>query len=229
MSKSKLRWPIIVGTLFVVYTVISFALPLTMNGVFWLSYLATVLAIFAQLYFAKVAFLDAKSIQSKFYGFPIIRIGAIYLTLQVVAGLVFMVLATVIPVWVPIIIYVVLIAFALIGTISAETMREEIQRQDEKLRVNVSTMRSLQSQANSLVGLCKDDDLQKKVKAFAEELRYSDPVSSEKTETLEMELAALIGDLQNAVIENDMTSVDALLGKLTVALAERNRVCKLGK
>lgn len=229
MIKFSKNIPVIIFTLFVVYSVIAFALPFSMNVVFWLSYIASVLALFAQLHIFNVAFVNSKSIQSKFYGFPMIRIGAIYLGLQLVFGFIFMVLSTIVPVWIPVIVYVVLIAFAIIGTISAETMREEIQQQDVKLKVEVATMRSLQSQVNALVGLCKDEVLLKKVEELAQELRYSDPVSSAESQVLENELTALVGDLQSSIIDENLDDATELLEKLFITLVERNRICKLGK
>ena len=117
-----------------------------------------------------------------------------------------------------------------------------IQHQDEKLKKNVSVMRTLQSKVNRLPALCDDPNIQKQVSALAEELRYSDPVSSEVPSEYtqatvsvqdelqtEADLTAAIEDLQQAILDGDKVAVMALCRKATVLLAERNRLCKLNK
>lgn len=89
-------------------------------------------------------------------------------------------------------------------------------------------MRSLQSQANQLIGQTSGN-VQKSIEKFAENLRYSDPVSSEETAQAEADLLALVNDLQTAVVEADEASALTLCRKAEAVLAERNRLCKLGK
>ena len=49
-------------------------------------------------------------------------------------------------------------------------------------------------------------------------------------ETVEnTELAALLDDLQSAVMEKDFSGAQTLCGKTELCLAERNRLCKLNK
>ena len=117
---------------------------------------------------------------------------------------------------------------AAVGFIAADAMRDEVERQDVQLKKDVSAMRALQSKVNGIVGLC-GADIRPEVTKLAEELRYSDPVSSEALAEIEAELTAYADELQAAVVDGDNASARELCRKISVTLLERNRLCKLNK
>lgn len=227
MSKNKLRFYIVAAAVFVAFTVISFAVPFAKNGAFWVAYIFAVLAIAAQVYVYPKAF-DGASAKSKFYGFPIARISTIYLAVQLVLSLVVMATTKWVPAWIPACVFVVALCAAVAGFVSVDTMREEIERQDVKLKKDVTLMRSLQSKINVLPAQCSGETA-KALEKLAEDIRFSDPVSGEATADVETELSALIDELQQAVIDADEAAVLTLCRKAAVTLNERNRICKLNK
>ena len=89
-----------------------------------------------------------------------------------------------------------LLALAVVGCITVDAMRDEIIRQDGALKKNVGNMRELQSLSTALVGQCGDEALKPMLQKMADEFRYSDPVSSEKTQELEEDMKAQMGDIQ---------------------------------
>lgn len=226
--KNQIRGWIVLAVFFIIDSVIAFALPFAHTGVFWLSYIFSVIAIAVQIYVIKVAFCKEKSVKSKFYGFPVANVGVIYMLVQLVLGLVFMALAARVPMWLPVVLYVVLLGTAAVGFIAADAMRDEVERQDVQLKKDVSAMRALQSKVNGIVGLC-GADIRPEVTKLAEELRYSDPVSSEALAEIEAELTAYADELQAAVVEGDSASARELCRKISATLLERNRLCKLNK
>ena len=226
--KNRVRSWIVLAVIFIVETVIAFALPFSHTGVFWISYLFSVVAIAVQVYVLQVAFYKEKTVKSKFYGFPVANVGVIYMLVQLVAGFVFMALAMTVPMWVPVVLYTILLGAAAIGFISADAMRDEVERQDVQLKKDVSAMRTLQSKINGIVGIC-NSDIRPDVEELADALRYSDPVSNAALTEIETELDAYINELQEAIVDNDNTSVRALCKKIGMVLVERNRLCKLNK
>lgn len=138
-------------------------------------------------------------------------------------------LAVLVPVWVPLVLYVVLLGASAVGLISAETTRDEIARQDVKLKKDVSHMRALQSKMAAMVRLTQDDSVRRALEKFAEDIRFSDPVSSAALEAVEGDLSACIDDLQQAVLDNDREAALSLEKRAEMLLAERNRLCKLEK
>ncbi|MCH5188313.1 MAG: hypothetical protein J1F63_07900 [Oscillospiraceae bacterium] len=229
-NKTQIRGLIVLAIIAVMYSVVVFAVPFAKNTVtFWFSYMFTLAAIGAQYYVMKTAFSKGKDAKSKFYGFPIAKIGVTYLIVQLVLGLLFMALAAYVPVWLPIVLYVVILGVSAIGFIAADVTRDEIERQDMKLKKDVSNMRALQSLSSSMVGLCTNDETKKAVQDLMEEFRFSDPVSSEQTKELEEELMHQLQDAQKAIIDEDNAAVKVLCARIKNTLTERNRLCALNK
>lgn len=213
------------GVLLILYILIAFLIPFVHTAVFWVSFVFTLVAfavVSAALY---IAFGKHPGAKSKFYGFPIARIGVIYGIVQLVAGLILMGIGLWVPVWVAVLIYAIALGVAAIGLISADAVREEIQRQDVKLKKDVSFMRNLQSKVCQMATQCDVSELKK----FAEDIRYSDPVSSDAIGDIEQELAAAVEELQAAVVDSDSESIAQLCRKASAVLSERNRLCKLNK
>lgn len=225
---NKTRFLIVVCAVFVAFTVIAFAVPFAKNGVFWLAYVFGLIAIAAQVYVYPRAF-AGDSARSKFYGFPIAKLSTVYLIAQLALSILCMALAKVLPVWVPAVVFVLALAAAVIGFVAAEGIREEVVRQDVKLKTDVTFMRGLQSRVNMLPGRCEDSELRAALERFAEQVRYSDPVSSEAIRDAEADLNAAVDTLQQALVECDTPAALQQVKQCELALAERNRLCKVHK
>ncbi|MDE7293558.1 MAG: YrzE family protein [Oscillospiraceae bacterium] len=229
MTKNQKRILAVLAIIFIAYSVVVFALPFQMNGMFWLSYIFAVISVAAQVYVLKTAFDGTESVKSKFYGFPIAQVGVVYMAAQLILSLIFMIFSAITPMWIAVIVFVLLLAAAAIGFISADVMRDEIERQDVKLAADVSCMTTLRSLVYSLPGQCEDTEAKKLLQDLADGFRYSDPVSSESLKDVETELERLVGELQTAVSEGDTKNIISAAKKTENVLDERNRLCKLNK
>ena len=115
----------------------------------------------------------------------------------------------------------------MIGLISVEAVVEEIRVQDVKLKKDVAFMRGLQSKVHQMAAQCNNSDAATAVKQFAEELRFSDPVSSEAIAEIEADLRVAVDELQSAVVDDDSNAIKQLCRKASAILAARNLLCKL--
>ena len=225
MKKDITRGIIGLGVLLVLYILVAFLIPFVHTATFWVSFVFTLIAfavVAASMYIAFVKNPDAKS---RFYGFPIAKIGAIYGLVQLIAGFIFMTLSPWAPVWAAVLVYAIALGAVVIGLISAEAVVSEIHAQDNKLKKDVSLMRSLQSKVNQIAAQSENAD----VKALADEFRYSDPVSNDAIADAEADLAAAVDELQSAYVDGDSEAVAKLCRRASALLAERNRLCKLNK
>ena len=225
MRKDTIRSIVMATILLAVYHLIAFLIPFAHTAAFWVSYgfsLASFAVVAASMYIAFVQNPDAKS---RFYGFPIAKIGVSYGVAQLIAGIAVMAMGKWIPWWIAVLVYAIGLGIAVVGLISAETVVNEIKAQDEKLKKDVTLMRSLQSKVNQMATQCDIDE----VKKVAEEIRYSDPVSCDASCDAEQELSVLIDELQAAVVDGEEKTIRQLCRKASAALAERNRLCKLNK
>lgn len=225
MNKDTIRGSVVLGVLIVLYILISFLIPFVHTATFWVSFVFTLIAfavVAASIYIAFIKNPDAKS---RFYGFPIAKIGVIYGAVQLLAGILFMALATIVPAWLAVLVYAIALGAAVIGLISAETVVDEIHIQDAKLKKDVSLMRALQSKVHQMAVQSENAE----IKALADEFRYSDPVSNDAIADAEADLAAAVDELQTAYVDDDSEAMTKLCRKASALLAERNRLCKLNK
>lgn len=225
MKKDFVRSTICLGVLLVLYILLAFLIPFAKTAVFWISFVFTLVAFAVTGWALYTAFLKKPDTRSRFYGFPIARIGVLYGGAQLAVGLLFMALGKWIPAWLAVLVYAALLGAAVIGLVSADAVVETIHTQDQKLKKDVTFMRSLQSKANQMAAQCSLPEVQQ----FCENIRYSDPVSSEDLAESERDLSAAVDDLQAAIVDGDKDVISQLARKADTLLSERNRLCKLNK
>ena len=227
MTKNAVRVCVVLAVVLAVFSAIAFVVPFAKTTVFWIAYGFGAIAILFQLYVFKISL--SGDARSRFYGFPIARIGIYYLAAQLAVSIIEMILAKFAPVWVALLVNILLVGTAIIGCITTDAMRDEINVQDQRLKKSVTAMRELQSLSRALVGQCPDGELKAMVEKLADEFRYSDPVSSEATSALEADMRSQMGDIQQALVDGDVDAGKKLCGKLAGSLAERNRICSVSK
>ena len=228
-NMTKIRGFLILILVTIVFSVIAFAIPFARNGVFWSSYIFTMVAILLQAYVFHVAFNKGEPVKSKLYGFPIARIGVIYLIVQLITGILFMAFATVAPPWLAILVFVVILCLAAIGFIAADMVRDEVERQDVALVKNVSAMRNMQATTAMLANQCTNEDMKKELEKLAEEFRFSDPVSNDQTAEIETQIAKMLTDLKAMLNDGQIEAVITLAVSISNTLKERNFLCKTTK
>ena len=230
LSKNAVRFLIFIGLALLVFNVIAFVVPFAKTGTFWIGYLFGTISILGQIAVMKLAFNGTTTVRSKFYGFPVARIGIIYAVVQVLLSIFLMALAAYIPAWIPVVIFIILFAIAAAGLVASDTVREEVVHQDAKIVEDVKAMRNLQSKMNMLVSQSDcNEEVKSALSSLAEEIKYSDPVSGKATKELEQELLFDIEELQKVVVDGDNESALKICKKAMGILAERNRLCKLNK
>ena len=225
MKKDTIRAIIVAVIMLAVYNLVAFMIPFAHTAAFWISYGFTLVAFAVVCASIYIAFIKDPNAKSRFYGFPIARIGVLYGGAQLIVSLIVMALAQWTPWWIPVLVYAIGMGAAVIGLVAADAVVEEIQTQDVKLKKDVSLMRSLQSKVSQIAS--QTDDAA--IRALAEEFRYSDPVSNDAIADAEADLAAAVDELQAAYVDGDNDTVAQLCRKATALLAERNRICKLNK
>lgn len=229
MEKNEVRGYIVDAIVFAVFTIVAFAVPFERNAIFWTAYVFGVIAIAFQIYVFKISFQRGSDVKSKFYGFPIARVGVMYLGIQLALSLIEMCVAKFIPSWVAVVIDIFPIALAAIGCIAADAMRDEIVRQDVQIKKSVDNMRALQSMTASLVGMAQDANLRSTLQDLADEFKYSDPVTSEQTKEKETELKFLVNEIQRAIVDGDLQAASGFCARAKAGLVERNRLCAMSK
>ena len=231
MDKKINKQLVIGGIALALFLVLALAIPFPKTAAYWIAFAFGILAVTAQIYVMRNAFNKGEPVRSKFYGYPIARIGVIYLVVQLAVSFILMALgfAFDVPAWAALVVCALILGICAIGFIAADIMRDEVERQDAQLKTDVKAMRALQSKTADIAGLCADGETKAALTALAVKFRYSDPVSGAETAALEADLASAVDELQAAVVDGDTEAVRKLCVGIEAKLSERNRLCKLNK
>ncbi len=221
-SKNQTRMLVLWCVALGVFHVVILFLPLTRNFLFWLAYAFDVVAIIGQIPIMSLAFKNGQDAKSRFYGFPIARVGLIYLVVQFIAGTVVMLLCEWVPLWLAMILFVCILAFAIVGVIGTDTMRDKVEKIDAETISHTQTMRELSLKLKQLSERYPYSQLSKLV----EEIRYSDPVSSDALRAVEERLSHSIDALTKALPEGNADLINRLIQNTFSILNERNQLCK---
>ena len=219
------------AVILIVYNVLAFVLPFAHKGPFWTAYVFGLISIFVSAAVIALAFNKTNTPKSRFYGFPIARVGVLYALIQLPLSFITMALSRIgdLPVWPFALVFVLLLAFALLGTIGAEAARTEVERIENDKKNSTASMKQFGVLSAGLADRCSDPEAKRAVTRLADALRYSDPVSGPATAAAEEELGALLNELRSAVASGDAASVQSVVNTAMNVLDERNRLCRLNK
>ena len=148
--KRSSRYNAIWVILLIVVSIIAFLLPIQRTDTFWISYAFVVLAIIAQCLINGRIVKHSASLRSRVYGWPIMRVGYIYLGVILCCAVIFTALSNAIlsfPFQLPIAVYALVTGLAGIGLIATSDARDYVERAELKAQASVSFMRQLANEA----------------------------------------------------------------------------------
>lgn len=230
MNKKTCSFIAVYAIFFVVFNVVALVIPFESYVSRWISYAFMNIAIIASAVIAWIAFSKGEDVKSKFYGFPIFRVGMIYVAIQFAIWMVVSCLCFVVevPAWISIVLSIVLLGFALTGVIATDTVRDFVEEQDKKIVTETRAIKTFSLDVESLIPACKDDQLKKAVEKLAEKVRYSDPISSEATEEIENKIQKEVDSLE-VLVETDYSAAMEKVSMISSLIENRNINCKRSK
>lgn len=209
-----------------VFNVIAFAIPFNHTATYWIGYGATMLAIVVAFSSAFYAFRGDR--RSKFYGFPLIGLAWAYLITQTIVGIIFMA-ASMIPMFVALIVCVLIFAGFMIGMIAADNTRDVIESIDTKVKQKTFFIKSLQLDMNDLMNGVTDPELSKALNELSDEISYSDPVSMEQLSSVESRIEDGMMDLKALIESGDTNAAISKANEVKRLVIQRNDKLKLLK
>lgn len=222
MKKNSTKGYVILGILFVLISIIAFAVPTVKTATFWIAYVFTAAAFAAQIGIWKTALGKEGTLKSKFLGFPVVHIGIVYAIIQTVAFAVFLFVPT-LPAWSAIVVCSVIAGVSAVCMISADAGRNEIEQVEAKVQKKVFYIRELQVDVELIAAAETDTDTKAALTQLAEKIRFSDPMSSEELADLENKISVKAMELKTAANKVE------IITELTSLLDERNKKCKILK
>ena len=221
MKKNSTKGYVILGILFALVSIISFAVPTAKTATFWVAYVFTAAAFAAQIIIWRTA-LGKEALKSKFLGFPIVHIGIVYAIIQVIAFAVFL-FAPTLPTWSAIVVCSIIAGISAVCMISSDAGRDEIERVEAKVQKKVFYIRELQADIELLADSETNADVKTALTQLAEKIRFSDPMSNEQLVDLENKISIKAAELKTTTSKLEIATV------LHSLLDERNKKCKILK
>lgn len=215
----------------ILFSVLYFAIPFPKRAASHVAYVFAMLSFLVSAGILWYAYKDAKTLQSQVYGFPIFRVAMLYLALQVGVSVILFVIASLlaVPAWVSLVLGILLLAAALIGTIATDFTRDVIEKVEQETVVATAGHAMFHLNVNSAIPLAKTPAVRKALEKTAEKVRFSDPVSSPTLEPVEQKLTEQLNTLKTALLEKEEAELLTDIAMLDAAIDDRNALCKATK
>ena len=123
---------------------------------------------------------------------------------------------------------IITVAYA-IATIYCLRGATYIQTEQAHVKEKVLTIRLLKADVDECETLAKTESLKAALKAFSEDVRFSDPMSHPSLAGIESEIFALIADVSVKIKNNEETEAETLVKDAQTRLKNRNARCLILK
>lgn len=226
MNKRIKSMILIYAIIFIAECVLFLAIPFPKTGAAWVEFAFTLISVCVGCGISWHAFKN-EGLKSKIYGFPMFRIGFIYMIVQLIVGWIIAIVGcfTIVPIWVALVASVIILAFSLISVIGTDNARDIITEQQEQTRASVKQMKMFRLDIQYIVDICADNELKKPLEKLAESFKYSDPVTSDELSGIEENLQSQVKAL-SALVNTDKELAKKKIDEVSLLLADRNRRCK---
>lgn len=224
----RLKWIIISIIILIVFNVIAFVAPFQKTSTFWVAYTFGVIAIILELLVNQKVQASGKTIKSRFYGWSLVIVASVYMVVQIIFSVFFMA-ASDISSRIAVIVYVLSTALCLIGLVSVESSNEIIEQIDMNTERKVFYIKSLESGLRLTAISCTDPDTKKNISDLAEEIRFSDPMSTDELFSIEQKITEKCNEIDSAVKSCEYDAANEKCDQARKLLDDRNEKCKLLK
>lgn len=210
----------------IIYSLLLFTFMKERTTNFWAAYGFTILALLIQIIGAGFMTGQSQKKQDVFSGLSIYVINAIYLGIQLIAGIILMLVP--ISLYYLLVIEIVLLALYVFFIILILGTKYKIDKQDNRVADKVTQVKLWETDIKLIGERMSDVSIKKELYKLKEMLRFSDPISPDALAPLEDEIDKNIRTLMiKQKSEEPITIGD--VKKIMVLLDERNQKSKVLK
>ncbi|MBQ3085394.1 MAG: hypothetical protein IJC46_08120 [Clostridia bacterium] len=222
---------LIMGLIFLAYNVIVFIAAgfAEHTAVFWLSY-GFMLVAFITFAGASVAMSQSdRFLKDWIFGRPILTDAGIYVGVELLLSVIFMIVDGAASWQLAFILQFLLFVAALVLILSCFYAKSVVEDIQERVDQKTGYIRMLQADASVVAQRCADPEARARYAKLAEDIRFSDPMSSPALQEIERAIAETIAQGKNAVLAGDYRGAIVLCDHASAMLYERNEKCKILK
>lgn len=217
----------------VVFNVITFVVTNETVGLssvgssFWVGYAFITIAFIGNL-ICGFLFFKEENKGKVFLNIPIINIAYSALIFSLVVGAVAMAVPQ-ISYWIGVIVDVLVLAFYAIAIVKASAAADIVNDVEQKNKTQTFFIRSLTTDADSLMARASSDEMKAETKKVYEAIRYCDPMSNNVLANIENQIQNEFNAFADAVKSNDIDLAKLSANELVILINDRNKQCKLLK
>ena len=210
----------------VVYILLFALIPFHKPAVAWTVFAFSLLSIAGGCGITIYAFGKDDSLMSKFYGFPVFKIGIGYTVLQLGISVVIYIIGAFVkvPYWAGLLPSTVLAGAAAIGIIAADNARELLEQIDHHQIETTRNITYFQIDISDLLDECSDETLRASLQELATKCKYSDPVSVPATEEKEQQIKTELTQLRGLIHRKENQEAQEKIQMILRLLSSRNRI-----
>lgn len=194
---------------------------------FWIGYVLITVMFVCQLISSHMAF-KADNAKKLFYNISLIRTSYIGLIVSFIVGGLCMLLSA-LPYWVGVIVCAIVLAANVLSVVKATAAIGEVERVDEKIKIQTFFIKALTVDADTLMASAKSEVVKAECRKVYEAIRYSDPMSHDALSTVESQIKIKFDELLEAVKVDNAEKVAVIADELVILIGDRNKKCKLLK
>lgn len=199
------------------------------TAVFWTSWIFMILAFTAMAVAGVILKQRGMFLRDWLFGFPIIKHSTVYLIAEFITSTVFIILEKIAPWSLAIVLQFLFLCIYSIFAVSCFLAKETIDEVRTKVNDKTRFTKLLLADVQMLVMKCTDPALRGQLQKLSEQVRYSDPMSSESLFELEKEITLTVSQCDEALMKDDLETAESLCQKAELLLCERNKKCKVLK
>lgn len=224
MNKSKQFSFLVLGILFVTFSLCAFLLPIKQDFVFQISFVFVFIAFGVGFAMCEIVIGNKTTLAWKFLGFPILYVSFFYLFVQIINFVVLINISTITAeiVW---LVNLLILAFAAICLIAAYFGRGTVADIDTEIAKKTSFCNLVLLEVEIINLRITDPELKKEVSKLIETIKYSDPVSNENLLDIEKEIKKMIFNLKDVIATNKEIA-KKYASEISLLFEQRNKCCK---
>lgn len=227
MNKPKKSAVVIYGIIAALFILLTVLIPFPKPASSWIMFAFSIISLAVGAGISLYAFGKPKDLMSKFYGYPIFRIGYLYTAAQLITTVILYAVGAFfnVPYWIGLLLSLIYTGAAGIGFIVADNSRDFIENIDVNTVNATKNVTRFQIDISDILDTCKDEKTREPLQNLVTKFKYSDPVSIEETKEIESEITKELKALKTSVSGKNTEATLVQIEKVVNLLNSRNRIC----
>lgn len=218
-------------TVLIVYNIALFGIAgfIGHTATFWISYVFQLLTFVAII--IALALLENKNLRLHDWLFrlPLIKHSVIYAFCELIVSVTFMIVSHKLFWGIALAVQIILLGIYLVFALSCLVAKEMVTEVNNNINIHNTNIKLLRLDAEMVARTTHDEVVKEAFTKLAEQIRYSDPMGSDKLAELENELSICVKSAFDAVKRNDSKQSMEYYNRAVLLLVERNEKCKIYK